>query len=164
MRLIYTRQAKSFLVTDEGLYGRPAAPMMIEYMVKASDLILFVPEAKRKGAIRTITQIMHEAWKKVQLQLDRCPAAGDSVDMGSREGLPLPDLSARPEIHTSMHFCFDVLEDLDRLTAYIQSDPYAEHLSNLVFNCWMAVYRAADRFELIDKRIRSGGSHTGQHD
>lgn len=161
MTVIYTRQAKSFLEADEGLYKRPAAHMMIAYMVRTSSLIRETSMANRSAAIGLITQGIYGAWAEIHRTMR--PYFFTDIDklFAGKSGITLPELSEMPHIHQSMYFCFDLLEDLDRVTALLQNDPNAENVSDLVFNCWMAVYRATSRLKGIENRIKSGKAFNG---
>lgn len=70
-----------------------------------------------------------------------------------------PDLSEKPNIHVAMHFCLDVIVDLDRLTILLQSDPNADDTAaDTIFLCWNAVSRATERVDGIVRRNESGKS------
>lgn len=166
MKKIYTRQAKSFLAPDIGLYKRPPASQLIPYMVRASGTIRSTSMENRGPAINLISEGMNNAWAKIHRSMR--PYFFTDIDdlfkgysTGSDEPLLLPELEEMPHIHPSMHFCFDVLQDLDRATALLQQDPDAEDVSDTVFACWMGVYRATSRLEGIDRRIRSGKAFNG---
>ena len=58
MTQIYTRQAKSFLVPDDGLYKRPPPHQLIPYMVKMSGAIRSTSMDHRKGAIKMVQENM----------------------------------------------------------------------------------------------------------
>lgn len=163
MSQIYSRQAQSFFVPDDGLYKRPPPHQLIPYMVRMSGVIRSTSMNNRAGAIKMIQANMNEAWAKIHRAMrpyffkpiDPVMAAYAGTAMG------LPDLADKPNIHPAMHFCLDVLVDLDRLTVLVQSDPDAADGSETVFNCWNAVYRATGRVEGIEKRIRSGKAFNG---
>lgn len=162
MKQIYTRQAKSFLVPDDRLYNRPPAHLMIAFMVRASGAIRSTSMENRSAAIGMVCQGINEAWAKIHRAMRPYFFTNIEHLFDEREGLALPDLQDMPHIHPSMHFCFDVLEDLDRVTALLQNDPHAEDVSDAVFSCWMGVYRATSRLKGIENRIRSGKAFNGK--
>lgn len=163
MATILSRQAKSFLVPDNGLYKRPPAHQIIPYMVRMSGLIRSTSMSNRTAAINMVQAGMYEAWAKIHramrpyffTPIDSLLAAYPS------EAMELPNLSDMPHIHQAMHFCLDVLVDLDRLTVLMQSAPDAQETADTVFSCWNAVYRATSRVEGLEKRIKSGKAFNG---
>lgn len=163
MTQIYSRQAQSFLVPDLGLYKRPPAHQMIPYMVRMSGAIRSTSMNNRSGAIKLVQANMHEAWAKIHRSMR--PYFFKPIDelLEAYPGNPieLPDLAEKPNIHEAMHFCFDTLVDLDRLTVLVQSDPSVEDSSDVVFACWNAVYRATSRVEGLENRIKSGKAFNG---
>ena len=114
--------------------------------------------ANRTGAIKMVQANMNEAWAKIHRALR--PYFYKPIDelLAKYPASPidLPKLDDMPHIHASMHFCLDVLEDLDRLTVLIQADTDAADGADTIFNCWNAVYRATGRVEGIERRIKSG--------
>tara|TARA_R110002124_G_scaffold128157_23_gene288775 strand:+ start:4582 stop:4959 length:378 start_codon:yes stop_codon:yes gene_type:complete len=120
----------------------------------------------RGPAINLISESMNNACAKIHrtmrpyffTDIDNL-FSGYSSD--SEQPIELPDLDDMPHIHQSMHFCFDVLEDLDRATALLQKDPDAVDVSDAVFACWMGVYRATSRLEGVERRIKSGKAFNG---
>lgn len=163
MSHIYTRQAQSFLVPDDGLYKRPPPHQLIPYMVKMSGAIRSTSMVHRAGAIKMVQANMNEAWAKIHRAMR--PYFFKPIDelIAAYQGSPmeLPDLSEKPNIHTAMQFCIDVLVDLDRLTILVQSDPNAVDGAETILACWNAVYRATGRVEGLEKRIKSGKQFGG---
>ncbi|HBO2935410.1 TPA: hypothetical protein L4R50_000406 [Pseudomonas aeruginosa] len=158
MTLIYTRQAQSFLTPDDGLYKRPPPHQIIPYMVRMSSAIRSTSMANRTGAIKMVQANMNEAWAKIHRALRPYfyNPIGELLAQYPAAPIELPNLDDMPHIHASMHFCLDVLEDLDRLTVLIQADTNATDGADTIFNCWNAVYRATGRVEGIERRIKSG--------
>lgn len=163
MSHIYTRQAQSFLVPDDGLYKRPPPHQLIPYMVKMSGAIRSTSMAHRAGAIKMVQANMNEAWARIHRAMR--PYFFKPIDevIAAYQGssMELPDLSEKPNIHTAMHFCIDVLVDLDRLTILVQSDPHAVDGAETILACWNAVYRATGRVEGLEKRIKGGKQFGG---
>ncbi len=166
MRQIYTRQAKSFLAVDVGLYKRSPPAQMIPYMVRASGVIRSTSMQNRGPAINLVCESMRDAWANIH----RAMRPYFFTDIGSLfesyvtqgEGpIDLPNLEEMGHIHPSMHYCFDVLEDLDRVTAFLQNDPNAVDVSETVFNCWIGIARATSRLDGIERRIKSGKAFNG---
>ncbi|HDS1721818.1 TPA: hypothetical protein QEM58_000369 [Pseudomonas putida] len=163
MTQIYTRQAQSFLVPDDGLYKRPPPHQLIPYMVKMSGAIRSTSMDHRKGAIKMVQENMMQAWASIHRAMrpyffkpiDEVIAAYAGTPM------PLPDLDEKQHIHSAMHFCIDVLVDLDRLTILVQSDPDATDGADTIHACWNAVYRATGRVDGLEKRIKSGKQFGG---
>ncbi len=163
MAQIFTRQAQSFLVPDDGLYKRPPPHQLIPYMVKMSGAIRSTSMQHRTGAVKMVQANMNEAWS----QIHRClrpyffKPIDDAIAAYPGSPLSLPDLSENPKIHSAMHFCLDVLIDLDRLTILLQSDPEAEDAADTIYSCWNAVYRATGRIDGLVRRIESGKAFKG---
>ena len=158
MTLIYTREAQSFLAPDDGLYKRPPPHQLIPYMIRMSRAIRSTSMANRTGAIKMVQGSMNEAWAKIHRAMR--PYFYRPIDelLAKYPSSPieLPILDDMPHIHAAMHFCFDVLEDLDRLTVLIQADTNATDGADTIFNGWNAFYRATFRVEGIERRIISG--------
>lgn len=163
MTHIYTRQAQSFLVPDDGLYKRPPPHQLIPYMVKMSGAIRSTSMQNRTGAIKMVQANMKEAWASIHRAMR--PYFFKPIDGVIAEYLgtpmPIPDLSDKQHIHVAMHFCIDVLVDLDRLTILVQSDPDSTDGAETIFACWNAVYRATGRVDGLEKRIKSGKQFGG---
>lgn len=163
MTQIYTRQAQSFLVPDEGLYKRPPPHQLIPYMVKMSGAIRSTSMENRKGAITMVQANMMQAWASIHRAMR--PYFFKPIDevVAAYQGkpMPLPDLSDKQHIHAAMHFCIDVLVDLDRLTILLQSDPDAVDGAETIHACWNAFYRATGRVDGLEKRIKSGKQFGG---
>jgi hypothetical protein len=163
MTQIYTRQAQSFLAPDEGLYKRPPPHQLIPYMVKMSGAIRSTSMQHRAGAIKQIQVNMNEAWAQIHRAMRPYFFRPFDEVLASYKGSPmeLPDLNEKPNIHAAMHFCLDVIVDLDRLTILLQSDPTAEGAADTIFSCWNAVYRATGRVDGLVRRIESGKAFQG---
>jgi hypothetical protein len=163
MTQIYSRQAQSFLVPDTGLYKRTPPHQMIPYMVRMSGTIRSTPMHHRSAAIKLVQANMHEAWAKIHRHLRPYffQQIDDVLERYPGSSIELPDLADKPNIHEAMHFCFDTLIDLDRLTVLLQSDPSIEDSSDVVFACWNAVCRATSRVEGLENRIKSGKAFNG---
>lgn len=163
MTHIYTRQAQSFLVPDDGLYKRPPPHQLIPYMVKMSGAIRSTSMQHRSGAIKMVQANMMEAWAGIHRAMR--PYFFKPIDevVAAYQGnpMPLPDLADKQHIHEAMHFCIDVLVDLDRLTILAQSDQDATVDADTIFACWNAVYRATGRVDGLVKRISSGKQFGG---
>lgn len=161
MTLIHTRQAQSFLEPDATLYNRPPAHQLVAFMVRASGAVRSTSMDNRTSAIMMLSQGINEAWAKIHRAMR--PYFFTNIDhlFDGYAGMPLPDLQDMPHIHHSMHFCFDVLVDLDRATALLQNDPSVEDVSQEVFNIWMAVYRATSRIQRVENRILTGKAFNG---
>lgn len=163
MTLIYTRQAQSFLVPDLSLYKRGPAHQMIPHMVRMSGAIRSTSMKNRTAAVKMVQVSMHEAWAKIHRSMRPYFFQDIQAVLDAYPGTPmeLPDLADMPNIHESMHFCFETLIDLDRTVVLLQSDQNVVDSSDLVFNCWSAVFRATSRAEGIEKRIKSGKAFNG---
>lgn len=163
MTHIYTRQAQSFLVPDDGLYKRPPPHQLIPYMVKMSGAIRSTSMQHRTGAIKMVQANMMEAWANVHRSLRPYFFKPIEGVLAAYQGnaMELPDLTDKQHIHQAMHFCIDVLVDLDRLTMLVQSDADATDGADIIFACWNAVYRATGRVDGLEKRIKSGKQFGG---
>lgn len=163
MAQIYTRQAQSFLAPDVGLYRRPPPHQLIPYMVKMSGAIRSTSMQHRTGAIKMVQANMNEAWAQIHRSMRPYFFTPIDAAIAGYPGTPmeLPDLSEKPNIHSAMHFCLDVLIDLDRLTILLQSDPDAEEFEATIFSCWNAVWRATGRVDGLVRRIESGKAFKG---
>lgn len=163
MTQIYTRQAKSFLVPDDGLYKRPPPHQLIPYMVKMSGAIRSTSMDHRKGAIKMVQENMMLAWASIHRAMRPYffKPIDDVIAAYVGTPMPLPDLKDQQHIHAAMHFCIDVLVDLDRLTILVQSDPDATDGAETILACWNAVYRATGRVDGLEKRIKSGKQFGG---
>jgi len=164
MRTIHTPQAKAFLDTEIRLYKRQPASQMIPYMVRASETIRSTSMANRAAAIKLIAEPMYLAWGAIHREMR--PYFFSDIDglfaPYKEQPFELPSLEEMPHIHAGMHYCFDVLVDLDRVTALLQNDPsVGDELTNKVFDCWNGVYRATSRLDGIAKRIRNGKAFNG---
>lgn len=164
MTRIYSRQAQSFLAPDDGLYKRPPPHQLMPYMVKMSGAIRSAPMQHRSGAIKQVQTNMNEAWAQIHRALRPYFFSRFDEVLAQYKGTPmdLPDLTEKPNIHVAMHFCLDVIVDLDRLTILLQSDPQADDTAaDTIFSCWNAVSRATGRVDGIVRRIESGKGFQG---
>lgn len=158
MTLIHSRQAQSFLVPDDKLYKRRPPHQIIPYMVRMSGAIRSTSMHNRTGAVKMVQANMLEAWAKIHRAMRPyffMPIDGVVANYPCTP-IALPSLEDMPQIHTAMHFCLDVLVDLDRLTMLVQSDANCVEGDETIFGCWNAVYRATGRSEGIERRIKSG--------
>ncbi|KQW19847.1 MULTISPECIES: hypothetical protein [Pseudomonas] len=158
MTLIYTRQAQSFLIPDEGLYKRPPPHQLIPFMVKMSGAIRSTPMQHRAGAIKQVQINMDAAWAQIHRAMRPYFFTDFEAVLAEYAGTPveLPDLSEKPNIHMAMHYCLEVVVDLDRLTILLQSDPNAVDAADTIFSCWSGLYRATGRVDGIVRRVESG--------
>lgn len=163
MTQIYTRQAQSFLIPDEGLYKRPPPHQLIPFMVKMSGAIRSAPMQHRAGAIKQVQINMDAAWAQIHRAMRPYFFTDFEKVLAAYTGTPveLPDLSEKPNIHAAMHYCLDVVIDLDRLTILLQSDPNAVDAADTIFSCWNALYRATGRVDGIVRRVESGKGFKG---
>jgi hypothetical protein len=163
MTLIYTRQAKSFLSPDDGLYKRPPVSQLIPYMVRMSGAIRSAPIAHRSAAVNMASAGMLEALAKVHRGLRPYffRPIDDVIAGYGATPIELPDLAELPQIHNAMHFCFEALVDFDRLVMLLQSEPEQEVVGDEVFALWSAMSRVANRSQGIEGRIKSGKAFKG---
>lgn len=158
MSLIHSRQAQSFLVPGDALYKRRPPHQIIPYMVRMSSAVRSTSMNNRTGAVKMVQANMLEAWAKIHRAMRPYffMPIDDVLANYPSSPIELPSLDDMPHIHSSMHFCLDVLVDLDRLTMIVQSDADAVDGDETIFGCWNAVYRATGRSEGIERRIKSG--------
>lgn len=161
MRLIYTPQAKSFLSPEIVLYKQRPPAQLIPYMVRASGVVRQIPYERRQPAIKVLREQPYIAWAEIHRELR--PYFFTSVDglfepfigEGSMP-IALPDLDGMNHIHNSMHYMYDMLEDLDRVTAFLRSDPSLEDADERIQRCWQGFARTTHRLDGTAKRLLSG--------
>lgn len=157
MTQIYTRQAQSFLIPNSGLYRRPPPHLVMPYMVRMSGAIRSTDMANRTAAVKMVQANMMTAWAVIHRAMrpyffkDIQPV----IEGWPQAGIHLPDMADNEHVHQAMHFCLDVIVDLDRLTMLLQAEAGDEE-SATIFECWNAVNRATSRVRGLEGRIKSG--------
>jgi hypothetical protein len=160
MRLIYTPQAKSFLTTDIRIYGRIPG-QIIPYMVRASGVVRQVPYERRGAAMKVLREQPYQAWAEIHRELrpyffTDLGTVTDALQKQGESPIELPDLESMPHIHPSLHYLFDMIEDLDRMTALLLQEPESEDVDDRVKQCWQGMARIPTRLDGLAKRLLSG--------
>lgn len=152
MKIIYTPEAQSFFSPDVCPYGNPA-PQLVPFMVRMSQAIRLYQPDQRRGVIVQVSEPLYEAWSVIhRLMRPYFFRPFELVD--DREGMEIPVSEINIHVHSSMLFCLDMVEDLDRLAALLRHYE-ADEASDKIYECWRALQRVMDRSGRLEHRLRS---------